>query len=99
MTLGATICSALVVLLASAFADRYLRGVGLAAALLGAGAALLLAFGLIMPEWVVEEMGWSRLGGSDPIRAYWRQAGIDARFAALLLGLSFVIQATVLAWR
>lgn len=55
--------------------------------------ALLLAAGLMLPDWLVDEMGATRFDANPFVQAYWSEARRDAVVAATLLVVGFVLQA------
>ena len=55
--------------------------------------ALLLTTGLMLPEWLIGEMGATRLGANPFVQTYWGEARRDAVVAAALLVSGFLLQA------
>ena len=67
-----------------------LAAAGLSSDIVG---ALLLAAGLMLPNWLVDEMGATRFDANPFVQAYWAEARKDAVVAATLLVSGFVLQA------
>ncbi|TMG52444.1 MAG: hypothetical protein E6H91_01750 [Chloroflexi bacterium] len=57
---------------------------------------MLLTTGLMLPDWLVADMGIARWGQSPAVSAYWAQARDDARAAAGLLVVGFALQTVAL---
>jgi anti-sigma factor RsiW len=85
---GATSCFCAGVLTAEP--AHGLAAAGLSSDIVG---ALLLAAGLMLPKWLVDEMGATRFDANPFVQAYWAEARKDAVVAATLLVSGFVLQA------
>jgi hypothetical protein len=67
-----------------------LAAAGLSSDIVG---ALLLTTGLMLPDWLVGEMGATRYNANPFVQAYWGETRRDAALAATLLVVGFVLQA------
>lgn len=69
------------------------HGLSMAGLILDIAGASLLTTGLMLPDWLIEEMGFARYDENLSITTYWQQTRGDARLAVWLLFAGFALQA------
>lgn len=58
----------------------------------------LLTTGLMLPDWLIREMGFARYDANASITTYWMETRADARVAVFMLFGGFALQAVGTAW-
>lgn len=76
------------------------HGASMAGVMLDIAGASLLTTGLMLPDWLIREMGFARYDENVSITTYWMETRRDARVAVVMLFFGFALQAvgTALSW-
>ena len=74
------------------------HGASMAGVMLDIAGACLLTTGLMLPNWLIREMGFARYDENVSITTYWMETRRDARVAVVMLSFGFALQALGTAW-
>lgn len=73
------------------------HGASMAGLMLDIAGASLLTTGLMLPDWLIREMGFARYDENVSITTYWMQTRAEARVAVVMLLCGFAMQALGIA--